>query len=83
MKTVAAFPLFALALTACDPYYGTGSQPYPQDPQGYPQPGYPPYPDSGYPGPPMPPGQPYPGPGQPSYPPTGYPQMLKMPGEDI
>ena len=40
MKTVAAFPLFALALTACDPYYGTGSQPYPQDPQGYPQQGY-------------------------------------------
>ncbi|MDP9422793.1 MAG: META domain-containing protein [Pseudomonadota bacterium] len=73
MKTIAAFPLLALALTACDPYYGTGSQPYPQEPQGYPQPGYPPYPDPGYPGPPMPPGQPYPGPGQPTYPAPGYP----------
>ena len=70
MKTIAAFPLLALALTACDPYYGTGSQPYPQDPQGYPQPGYPPYPDQG---PPMPPGQPYPGPGQPTYPAPGDP----------
>src|SRR5687768_7338062 len=76
MKTLAAFPLLALALTACDPYYGAGQpQPYPQDPQGYPQQGYPPYPDQGYPppGPPMPPGQPYPGPGQPTYPAPGYP----------
>ena len=74
MKTIVAFPLLALALTACEPYgYGTGSSPYPQNPQGYPQPGYPPYPDPGYPGPPMPPGQPYPGPGQPSYPAPGYP----------
>ena len=75
MKNIAAFPLLALALTACDPYYGAGPQPYPQGPQGYPQPGYPqpgypPYPDQGYPqgGPPMPPGPVYPGPGQPSYP---------------
>ena len=75
MKTIAAFPLLALALTACDPYYGTGSQPYPQGPQGYPEPGYPPYPGQGYPdaGPPMPPGQPYPGPGQPTYPAPSYP----------
>ena len=73
MKSIAAFPLLALALTACDPYYGTGSQSYPQDPQVYPQPGYPSYPDPGYPGPPMPPGQPYPGPGQPTYPAPGYP----------
>jgi heat shock protein HslJ/uncharacterized membrane protein len=85
MKTVAAFPLLALALAACAPYnYGTGyPQPYPQDPQGYPQPGYPqpgypqPYPPTGYPqpGPPMPPGGPvYPGQGQPNYPSSGYPQ---------
>ena len=48
MKTIATVPLLALALTACDPYYGTGSpQPYPQGPQG--QQGYPPYPDQGYP----------------------------------
>ena len=74
MKTVAAFPLLALALAACQPYgYGTGSEAYPQDPQGYPQPDYPPYPDAGYPGPPMPPGQPYPGPGQPTYPAPSYP----------
>ena len=77
MKTIAAFPLLALALTACEPYnYGQGPQPYPQDPQGYPQPGYPPYPDPGYPqgGPPMPPGGPvYPGPGQPTYAQPGYP----------
>lgn len=76
MKSIAAFPLLALALTACDPYYGTGSQPYPQEPQGYPQPGFPPYPDQGYPqgGPPMPPGGPiYPGPGQPTQPAPGYP----------
>lgn len=70
MKSIAAFPLLALALSACDPYYNTGTEPYPQDPQGYPQPGYPPYPDPGYPqpgGPPMPPGGPvYPGPGQPT-----------------
>ena len=72
MKTIAAFPLLALA--ACQPYgYGTGPEPYPQGPQGYPQPGYPSYPDPGYPGPPMPPGQPYPGPGQPTYPAPGYP----------
>lgn len=71
MKTIAALPLLALALAACDPYYGTGyPEPYPQGPQGYPQPGYPqpgypPYPDQGYPVPPMPPGGPvYPGPGQ-------------------
>jgi hypothetical protein len=84
MKTIAAVPILALALTACEPYgYGTGyPQPYPQDPQGYPQPGYPqtgypqPYPPTGYPqpGPPMPPGGPvYPGPGQPTYPSPGYP----------
>jgi heat shock protein HslJ/uncharacterized membrane protein len=85
MKTIAAFPLLALALTACSPYYGTAPSPYPQGPQGYPQPGYPPYPDPGYPqsypptgypqpGPPMPPGGPvYPGPGQPTYPPANYP----------
>lgn len=76
MKTIVALPLFALALTACDPYYNTGAQPYPQGPQGYPQPGYPPYPDPGYPqdGPPMPPGGPvYPGPGQPNYPAPNYP----------
>ena len=88
MKTIAALPLLALTLTACEPYnYGTGyPQPYPQDPQGYPQSGYPqpgypqpgypqPYPPTGYPqpGPPMPPGQPYPGPGQPTYPTPGYP----------
>ena len=68
MKTIATVPLLALALTACDPYYGTGyPQPYPQGPQGqqgYPQPDYPPYPDQGYP-------QPYP---QQGYPPQGYPQ---------
>jgi heat shock protein HslJ/uncharacterized membrane protein len=71
MKSIAAFPLLALALTACEPYgYGAGSpQPYPQGPQGYPEP-YPApgYPAPGYPdsGPPMPPGGPvYPGPGQP------------------
>ena len=43
MKTIAAFPLLALALGACAPYYD--QQPgysYPQDPQGYPQQGYPP-----------------------------------------
>ncbi len=89
MKTIAFVPILAFALTACEPYgYGTGyPQPYPQDPQGYPQPGYPqtgypqpdypqPYPPTGYPqpGPPMPPGGPvYPGPGQPSYPSPGYP----------
>jgi len=77
MKTIVAFPLLALALTACVPSgYGTQPSPYPQDPQGYPQPGYPPYPDTGYPqgGPPMPPGGPvYPGPGQPNYPAPGYP----------
>jgi uncharacterized membrane protein/heat shock protein HslJ len=88
MKTIATVPLLALALTACDPYmYGSGAQPYPQDPQsypqtgypqpGYPQPGYPQsYPPTGYPqpGPPMPPGGPvYPGQGQPSYPTPGYP----------
>jgi heat shock protein HslJ len=68
MKTIAALPLLALALTACEPYYSQpGPQPYPQGPQGSP------YPDTGYPGPPMPPGQPYPGPGQP-YPNPGYPQ---------
>jgi len=67
MKTIATVPLLALALAACDPYYGTGApQPYPQGPQGYPQggypqgQGYPPYPDQGYP--------------QPGYPPQGYPQ---------
>ena len=62
MKPIAAFPLLALTLTACQPYgYDAGyPQPYPQEPQGYPDPAYP--------GPPMPPGQPYPGPGQPSYP---------------
>ena len=66
MKTIAAFPLLAFALTACQPYgYGTGPEPYPQGPQGYPDPGYP--------GPPMPPGPPYPGPGQPTYPAPGYP----------
>ena len=77
MKTIAAFPLLALALTACEPYgYGAGGpQPYPQGPQGYPDPGYPApgYPQPGYPdsGPPMPPGGPvYPGPGQP---PPNYP----------
>ena len=87
MKTIATVPLLALALTACDPYYGMGNtQPYPQGPQGqqgYPQQGYPPYPDQGYPqqgypqgGPPMPPGGPvYPGPGQPTYPQKGYPQQ--------
>ena len=76
MKSIAAFPLLALALTACDPYYGTGPEPYQQGPQGYPQPGYPSYPDQGYPqgGPPMPPGPAYPGPGQPGYPSTNYPQ---------
>jgi heat shock protein HslJ/uncharacterized membrane protein len=75
MKTIAAFPLLALALTACDPYYSTGAQPYPQGPQGYPEPGYPPYPGQGYPdpGPPMPPGQPYPGPGQPTTPAPSFP----------
>lgn len=68
MKTIAAFPLLAFTLTACQPYgYGTGPEPYPQGPQGYP------YPDPGYPGPPMPPGPPYPGPGQPTYPAPGYP----------
>jgi heat shock protein HslJ/uncharacterized membrane protein len=79
MKIIAAFPLLALALAACEPYgYGqqAGYPPYPQGPQGYPDPGYPqPYPPTGYPqgGPPMPPGGPvYPGQGQPS-PPTGYP----------
>ncbi|HEU0310146.1 MAG TPA: META domain-containing protein [Sphingomicrobium sp.] len=89
MKTIATVPILALALTACQPYgYGTGTPPpYPQDPQGYPQQGYPPYPDQGYPqpyppqgqgypsGPPMPPGGPvYPGPGQPTYPQPSYPQ---------
>ena len=63
MKTIATVPLLALALTACDPYYGTGNpQPYPQGPQG--QQGYPPYPDQGYP----PQGYPQ------GYPPQGYPQ---------
>lgn len=69
MKTIATVPLLALALTACDPYYGMGNtQPYPQGPQGqqgYPQPGYPP--QQGYP--------PYPDQGYPQgYPPQGYPQ---------
>jgi heat shock protein HslJ/uncharacterized membrane protein len=78
MKTLAALPLLALALTACDPYYNTGPEPYPQGPQGYPPTGYPQpgYPDPGYPqgGPPMPPGGPvYPGPGQPNYPSPNYP----------
>jgi heat shock protein HslJ/uncharacterized membrane protein len=76
MKNIAAFPLIALALAGCDPYYNTGPEPYPQGPQGYPQPGYPPYPDPGYPqgGPPMPPGGPvYPGPGQPTVPAPTYP----------
>jgi heat shock protein HslJ/uncharacterized membrane protein len=77
MKAIAAFPLVALALTACVPYgYGNEPGPYPQDPQGYPQPGYPPYPDTGYPqgGPPMPPGGPvYPGPGQPTNQAPAYP----------
>ena len=76
MKYFAAFPLVALALTACDPYYNAGPEPYPQGPQGYPQPGYPPYPDQGYPqgGPPMPPGGAvYPGPGQPTNPAPAYP----------
>jgi heat shock protein HslJ/uncharacterized membrane protein len=78
MKTFAALPLLALALTACDPYYNTGPEPYPQGPQGYPPTGYPQpgYPDPGYPqgGPPMPPGGPvYPGPGQPNYPSPNYP----------
>ena len=64
MKTIAAFPLLALALTACEPYgYGQqpGYPPGPQGPQGYPEPGYPQpgYPNPGYPQP---------------YPPTGYPQ---------
>jgi heat shock protein HslJ len=82
MKTIATVPLLALALTACDPYYGMGNtQPYPQGPQGPPQQGYPP---QGYPqgGPPMPPGGPvYPGPGQPSYPQQGYPpQGYPQPG---
>ena len=77
MKTIAAVPLLALALAACEPYnYGPGyPPPYPQGPEGYPQPGYPPYPGPGYPqgGPPMPPGGPvYPGPGQP-VPAPGYP----------
>ena len=58
MKIIAAFPILAtaLAVSACDPYYGTGSaQPYPQGPRGYPpqgyppQQGYPPYPDQGHP----------------------------------
>jgi heat shock protein HslJ/uncharacterized membrane protein len=78
MKTIATVPLLALVLTACEPYgYGAGGpQPYPQGPQGYPEP----YPNPGYPapgypdgGPPMPPGGPiYPGPGQP-VPAPGYP----------
>ncbi len=74
MKTISALPLLALALTACQPYYSQpGGPPYPQGPDGYPEP-YPPYPGQGYPpGPPMPPGQPYPGPGQPTYPAPGYP----------
>ena len=75
MKTIAAVPLLALALTACQPYYSQpgGNPPYPQGPQG-PQ-GYPqPYPGQPYPpGPPMPPGAPYPGPGQPTYPSPAYP----------
>lgn len=78
MKNIAAFPLLALALSACEPYnYGPGGpQSYPQGPQGYPEP-YPDpsYPQPGYPqgGPPMPPGGPvYPGPGQPA-PTPGYP----------
>jgi len=59
MKTIVALPLLALALTACDPYYGQQPgypPPYPQDPQAYP------------PGPPLPPGDPYPGPGYPQAP---------------
>ena len=79
MKTIAAFPLLALALGACQPY-GYGQQPgYPPYPQGepYPGPGYPQpgYPEPGYPqgGPPMPPGGPvYPGPGQPTHQAPGY-----------
>src|SRR4030095_12514799 len=86
MKTIVAFPLFALALTACEPYgYGTGyPQPYPQDPQGYPQnpqgypqPGYPqPYPPTRYPQPGYPQARKaYPQPGYPRpSPPPGYPQ---------
>lgn len=72
MKTIAAFPLLVLALTACQPY-GYGPDPYPE-PQGLPQP-YPADPNQPYPpGPPMPPGGPvYPGPGQPTYPAPGYP----------
>jgi len=74
MKTIVLLPALALALAACQPYYSQpGQPPYPQGPQGYPEP-YPPYPGQGYPpGPPMPPGQPYPGPGQPTYPAPGYP----------
>jgi heat shock protein HslJ len=75
MKTIVAFPLLALALTACEPYgYGSGyPQPYPQGPQGYPQ-GPQPYPPTGYPQPGYPqPGYPDQGYPQP-YPPTGYPQ---------
>ena len=64
------FPLLALALTACDPYYGTGNgQPYPQGPQGTRSPAIRPTPTPGIrsTGPPMPPGGPvYPGPGQPT-----------------
>lgn len=70
MKSVAAFPLVALALAACNPYYNTGPEPYAQGSANYPPPDYPPYGDTAYPqsGPPMPPGGPvYPGPGQPSY----------------
>jgi heat shock protein HslJ len=84
MKTIATVPLLALALTACDPYYGAGNpQPYPQGPQGqqgYPQPGYPSYPDQGYPqqGYPPYPDQGYP---QQGYPPQGYPpQGYPLPG---
>ncbi|MDV3258593.1 MAG: hypothetical protein LOX97_12650, partial [Sphingomonas sp.] len=71
MKTIALLPLCALALAACDPYYGAGNpQPYPGAPQGYPEPGYPPYPGTpGYPAP----GYPSPGYPAPGYPETGYP----------
>jgi len=75
MKTIVAYPLLALALTACEPYgYGSGyPQPYPQGPQGYPQ-GPQGYPQPGYPQPGYPqPGYPDQGYPQP-YPPTGYPQ---------
>jgi len=75
MKTILCVSLLTLGLAACEPYPQApgypGQQPYPQGPQGYPQP----YPGTGYPpGPPMPPGPMYPGPGQPTNPQPGYPQ---------